>query len=199
MTLSTVGIGCHEASDGREALRKIHDREFDLIILDLELPSLSGKELIKHVTTDVIPVIVLTVRDSIADKIHLFEDGAIDYMVKPFDPMELLLRIKSALKRIPSNHSVLRVGPVDIDCKRRSVSNTKGEIALTTKEFDLLCFFARNQDTALSRNQILASVWGYDAEVATRTVDIHVGRLRSKIPELRLSTLHRSGYRLEST
>ncbi len=199
MTLSTAGMEYCEAACGEMALQLIQEQSYDLILLDLGLPIISGHELIRHIDTSTVPVIVLTVRNDIADKIRLFENGAIDYIVKPFDPMELLLRIKSALKRIGPIHGVLWIDRIAIDSDSRIVSVPEGKIDLTPKEFDLLLYLAQNQGVALSRDRILEKVWGYDSDVATRTVDIHVGRLRSKIPRLLIKTLHRSGYRLEET
>jgi DNA-binding response OmpR family regulator len=200
MTLATASIECRQVARGEDALKVLQDRSADLVLMDLGLPGMSGLELITRIDTESTPVIVMTVRNQVADKVRLFENGAVDYIVKPFDPMELLVRVRSALRRNGVRrvgHERLSIGPVTIDQSSRTVALRDEVIDLTPREFDLLLHFAVNRGIALTRESILEHVWGYDADVSTRTVDIHVGRIRTKVPGLQITTLHRTGYRLE--
>lgn len=197
MTLKTTEIAYCEAADAPHATQLLRENRFDLILMDLSLPRGSGYELTRDIDTDMTPVIVLTARTSIADKVRLFTDGAVDYITKPFDPMELVLRIKAALRRTTRAGETRSVGSLLIDPVGRTVTEDGKSIRLTPREFDLLLYLSEHQGVALSRERIIVDVWGYDAETSTRTVDVHIGRLRACLPQLKITTIQRTGYRLE--
>jgi len=192
-----------EAGDGESALELAHTQQPDLMVLDIMLPNLDGWEVCKRLRKEgnELPIIMLTARDDDVDKIVGLEIGADDYMTKPFNPRELVARVKAVLRRTeaqPKQPRVITVGPMCLDRARREATIGERELELRTKEFDLLATFAENEGLVLSREQILKLVWGYDFYGDSRTVDVHVARLREKLGEacITIETVWGIGYKL---
>lgn len=183
---------------GKEAKDAINNPP-DLWILDIMLPDIDGYQLIKEIklTTPNIPVIFISARDADIDRVLGLELGSDDYLAKPFLPRELIIRTKNLLERVyGSDYPVLDIPPYTIEEKSRRVKLEDNIIDLTSKEFDLLLYFAENQGIALSREQILESIWGSDYFGTDRVVDDLIRRLRKKMPELRIETIYGYGYRM---
>lgn len=170
--------------------------DYDLVILDINLPDGSGYDLIKVIKDKKIPIIILSAFDQLENKIKGFELGADDYLTKPFESIELIMRIKSILRRSKTEVDIITFGSTKIDFYQRLVTRENQIIELTNKEFDLLKYFILNKNYALSRAQILSDVWGFEYVGNTRTVDIHVQRIRAKL-DFNLKTIYGYGYRLE--
>lgn len=198
MNLTMAGYDTLEAADGEEALELINTEKIDLIILDIMMPKYDGFELLPKIASKDIPTIVLTAKDRLQDKIKGLEMGADDYITKPFEAIELLARIKSVLRRAgkEKNKAIIDDG-LEIYLDQRKVLRQGKEIELTCKEFDLLRILVENKGCALSRDRLLEVVWGYDFEGNTRTVDMHIQRLRSKLGTDKIKTIYKFGYRLE--
>lgn len=174
------------ASDGREGLEFANTYPYDLILLDLMLPSMSGVEVLQRIrrTNQYVPILVLTARDSLEDKVKLFETGADDYLTKPFAFAELLVRVKALLRRGPVNRaSTLRVGELELDRLTQQVKRGGKRIDLTAKEYSLLEYLMQNPDRVLSRNMIIEHVWDQSFDGITNIVDVYVRHLRTKIDE----------------
>ncbi len=203
--LRKEGFDVSCAADGTSAVEKIKQANASLVVLDLMLPGMSGFDVCKQVrqTSDV-PIIMLTARDEDIDKIVGLELGADDYLTKPFNPRELVARVKAILRRADGSSkpagdaAVIRVGALSIDKQRREVKVGDTEITLRTKEFDLLATLAENAGIVLTREQLLDRVWGYNFYGETRTVDVHVQHVRAKIADSGLSivTVRGVGYKL---
>jgi len=202
--LEKAGFRVASAGDGEEGLRQVFAARPDALVLDLMLPGVNGLEVLREVRgeplTHDLPVLVLTARSAEMDKLLGFEHGADDYLTKPFSPRELVARVKALVRRArPSGMaSAIVSGTLTVDLDAREVRLADARLELTPREFDLLAFFARHPNRALSRDELLRKVWGYDYVGETRTVDVHVRRLREKIPELAPSilTVKTLGYRL---
>ena len=177
-------VQCH---DGREGLDKAMSEIFDLIILDVMLPSLNGLEVLRRLRqVSAIPVIMLTAKDEIMDKVLGLDIGADDYMTKPFAIEELLARIRTALKNIPVFKDILNIlsiGELTIDLDQHMVTFNNNSIDLTKTEFDLLKFLVENRNIVLTRNKIIDKVWGYEYMGDTNVVDVYIRYLRSKIDD----------------
>lgn len=198
-TISIVGYECEISSDGNEAVSRILEKHYDLILLDVMLPGIDGFEVIQRVRGKEIPVIFLTAMQNVSDKVRGLRLGAEDYIVKPFEAVELLARIEVVLRRYNKGRSVLKYEDIVVDIDRHSVTKENEDIALTPKEFDVLVFFLQNMDIALTRERLLSAVWGYEFEGESRTVDIHVQQVRRKLGlQNKLITIPKLGYRLES-
>jgi DNA-binding response OmpR family regulator len=203
MYLEKEGYRVETASDGATALEHIQTREPALIVLDLMLPELDGFEVCRRTRAKSdVPIIMLTARDEDVDKIVGLELGADDYLTKPFNPRELVARVKAILRRsersFRANEQPLHVADLTIDPARREVSVAGEPITLRAKEFDLLQAFAENKGIVLTREQLLNKVWGYDFYGETRTVDVHVAHLRKRLKGSRVSieTVTGVGYKL---
>lgn len=200
--LSNEGFGVETASNGQEALAKINRLHLDLLILDLMMPQVDGWEVCRRVRRDSeVPIIMLTARADDVDKIVGLELGADDYVTKPFNPRELVARVKAVLRRTSQagpTTAVVEVGDLHIDPARREVTVAGTEIKLRMKEFDLLLALARQVGVVLTREMLLSGVWGYDYFGESRTVDVHVTWLRSKIvgSTARIETVRGVGYKL---
>jgi DNA-binding response OmpR family regulator len=193
-------------SSGGDVLPAVRRAPPDLVILDLMLPGVDGLQvcqaLRKEPSTAAIPIIMLTARDEEADRIRGLELGADDYVTKPFSPRELVARVAALLRRVerPAQSApVLTYGPVTIDVDRHRVQAGDEEVRLTAKEFLLLKYLVEHRGRVLSRDVLLTDVWGYQYTGGTRTVDVHVRRLREKLPVLHtaIATVKQFGYRLE--
>jgi DNA-binding response OmpR family regulator len=203
--LRQEGFRIISAEDGLAALEKIEKEQPDFIVLDLMLPKLNGWEVCKRVRAQSdLPILMLTARDDDIDKIVGLELGADDYMTKPFNPRELVARVKAILRRtdprrLTSQPPLTRIQNLTIDPARRVVKVDDREIDLRTKEFDLLLALAENKGYVLSREKLLEIVWGFDCYGETRTVDVHIAHLRHKLKgsEAAIETVWGIGYRLE--
>ena len=203
--LEKEGYRTFEASEGVKGLDILKKEKVDLTILDIMLPELNGIEVLKRIKGDSktsgIPVIMLTAKGEETDKIVGLELGADDYITKPFSPKELVARIKALLRRVEKpveKTDTLKYGELIMDISRHEVKVKEKEIELTAKEFGLLEELLRNKGRVLTRDTLLNNVWGYDYFGNTRTVDVHIRRLREKIPLLEKSiiTVKQLGYKL---
>jgi DNA-binding response OmpR family regulator len=200
--LGNEGFQVEEAYDGRQALDKARSLNPDLIVLDLMMPGMDGLTVCKELRkTSSVPVIILTARDDDVDKIVGLEVGADDYVTKPFNPRELVARVKAVLRRTQNAvapDAVLEVGDVRLDPARREVSVAGKPITLRAKEFDLLTAFMRHEGVVLDRERLLSLVWGQDFYGDTRTIDVHVAWLRDKLSgaTARVQTVWGVGYKL---
>jgi len=203
--LTREGHHTLEAADGPSARGVIEEGELDLVVLDIMLPGTDGLELCRWIRgRSKLPVIMLTARGEEADRIVGLELGADDYVTKPFSPRELAARVRSVLRRTGSTGATvdtLHFGDVELERETRDVRKSGAAVRLTAKEFDLLWFLASHPRRVFSRDQLMASVWGYTAALDTGTVTVHIRRLREKIeadpsqPEF-LETVWGIGYRL---
>ena len=198
---ATLALGGHTSQwcpDGIQALPMIESGDFGLVLLDVMLPGLDGFAIMAQLKSQELPVIFLSAMQQVEDKVRGLRLGAEDYISKPFEPLELLARIEVVLRRRGRGTNILEYGDVRQELDSRTVTLRGEPVALAPKEFELLRVFLQNQNLALSREKLLAMVWGYEFVGESRTVDIHVQRLRQKL-ELadRLVTLPRVGYRLE--
>lgn len=195
LNLSLVGHECAQVFDGEAALERALSEKFDLLILDVMLPGLSGFEIIGQID---IPVIFVTARASAEDRIRGLKLGADDYIVKPFEILELVERVKAVLRRTKGESSVFEFDGIRVEFDNRRVFKDGGEVILKPKEFDLLSALVTNRNLALSREKLIELVWDFDYDGDTRTVDVHVQKLRQKLGIAeRLKTVYKTGYRLE--
>lgn len=170
----------------------------DLILLDVMIPGIDGFSLIEKIKKYNIPVIFVTDKESVLDRVKGLRLGAEDYIVKPFETIELLARIEVILKRYNKDNHKIKFKNVEVDTNKRIVKLNDKEVYLTAKEYDLLILFLQNRNMALSREQILDRVWGFEYVGETRTVDIHVQRIREKLDlKNSIKTVFKVGYRLE--
>ncbi len=187
-----------QAFDGNEAMEILDSRgDLDLVILDVMLPYMSGMEIIEYI--DQIPVMFVTARDGIQDKLKGLTSGAEDYLVKPFDMLELVARVNLILKRYKKDTTLFELLDVQVDMVSQKVLKAQVEVELTPQEWSLLEVLIRNINIALSREKLLNMAWGYDFEGDARTVDVHIVKLRKKLGwEDQIKTLYKLGYRLET-
>ena len=196
-TLSLVGHICHSAFDGKEALECLADKRFDLMILDIMLPKEDGFSVMRQAKGQ--PTIFLTARDSLNDRMTGFSLGADDYIIKPFEMLEMLARVEAVLRRTQTSASTFQLDKVLINFDSRQVYREQELLELTPKEYELLEVLVKNRNIALARERLLELVWGYDFEGETRTVDVHIQKLRKKTGwENRIKTVYKMGYRLEA-
>jgi DNA-binding response OmpR family regulator len=203
--LEKAGFAVELLASGRDALSAITARPPDLVVLDLMLPHVDGLEICRAARaseqTAAIPIIMLTARAEESARIVGLELGADDYIAKPFSPSELVARVRALLRRAhrqPVFASTLKYGPIVVDAERHTVSSNGKNVALTAKEFLLLEYMLRHRGRVLSRDILLTDVWGYKYTGGTRTVDVHVRRLREKLSSLgeALVTVKQFGYKL---
>lgn len=193
--MKLVGHECVCCSDGRQGKKILAEESFDLILLDVMLPEISGFDFISQVKDT--PVIFVTAKGELEDKLKGLSLGAEDYIVKPFEMLELIARVNVVLRR-REREEIIRIGKVGVNLKRRTVTLENQEIMLTPQEYNLLEVFIRNKNIALSRDKLLELAWGYDYEGETKTVDVHVQKLRKKLGlEKEIKTINKLGYRLE--
>ncbi len=195
LNLTLVGHKCEQVFDGAAALERALSGEHDLVILDVMLPGLSGFEIIGQIKT---PVIFVTARVSVEDRLRGLKLGADDYIVKPFEILELVERVKAVLRRTKGESETFEFDGIRVEFDTRRVYKDGIEVILKPKEFDLLSAFITNRNLALSREKLIELVWDFDYEGDTRTVDVHVQKLRQKLGITdRLKTVYKMGYRLE--
>lgn len=200
LELTHEGYQVEKAMDGRDGLEKIKTRPFDLILLDVMLPGINGVEVLRRIRqTSEVPVILLTARDSVVDKVTGLDAGADDYVTKPFAIEELLARVRMTLRKNKSvRNTMLTAGQCQLDIILRNCSVNGVDIELTKKEFDLLQALMENKNHILSREILLEKIWGYEFDGTTNAIDVYIRHLRQKIEEpfnLRLITAIRGiGY-----
>ena len=198
MSLTAAGYSCDCLSSGTAAADAVGERRYDLILLDVMLPGIDGFELMEYIAPLEIPVIFITARDAVKDKIKGLKLGADDYIVKPFEIAELLARVATVLRRYHKTESRIVVGDVKVDTQSRVVTRDGKPVPLTAKEYALLLLFLQNKNIALFRETIYERVWESDYMGDSRTVDLHVQRLRKKLGwQERITAVYKVGYRLE--
>ena len=198
MSLTKAGYECKCAFDGIEAADILETERFDLILLDVMLPGADGFELMEYIRHLDMPVIFITAKNMVEDRVRGLKMGAEDYIVKPFEIIELLARVETVLRRYNKLGRMLEVGDLSIDTRSMTVRRGGEEISLTRKEYELVLLFARNPGTALYRETIYERVWGSDYFGDSRTIDLHVQRVRKKAGwEDKLQSVYKVGYRLE--
>ena len=198
MTLARMGYTCQMAFDGLKAAELLEKNEYDLVLLDIMLPGADGYELIDFIRPTGIPVIFISAKTTVADRVKGLHLGACDYIVKPFAPEELLARVENVLRLSGRGQALLKAGDVTVDVGIRQVKKAGQEVALTPTEYHLLLVLLHNKNIALYRDTLYERVWGRDAELDTRTLDIHIHRLRKKLGwQQMIRTIPRVGYRLE--
>jgi DNA-binding response OmpR family regulator len=198
MNLQLVNYATTEVYDGLSALEAVKRDKFDLILLDVMIPQLDGFSLMERIQPYRIPVIFLTAKNSVYDKVSGLKLGADDYIVKPFEAIELLARIETVLRRYGKDDRVMQMQSVRIDLDKREVTKQGEPVELTPKEYDLLVVLFKNKNIALSREQFIDKVWGSDYYGETRTVDMHIKSLRKKLDlQDHIKTIYKMGYRLE--
>ena len=197
MNLNITGYETIPMYDGQEVLDYLSSAgTADLAIVDVMMPKVDGFSLLASLMQHQIPVIFLTARGDLESKIKGLTGGAEDYIVKPFEMLELLVRIEKVLSRFGKAEEVLELDGVTLDMQKRRVIRGGEILSLTPIEYDLLCSLARNKNIALSREKLLHEIWGFDFEGETRTVDVHVASLRKKTG-VRIVAVPKVGYRLE--
>lgn len=198
MNLFEAGYFCDCAFDGMTAVNMLDENRYDLILLDILLPEVDGYEVMEYVKPLNIPVIFLTAKASVEDRVKGLKLGADDYLVKPFEIVELLARVEAVLRRYNLSQSIIEIGDITIDTKARIVKRENQEILLTKKEYELLIFFINNKNIALFRDKIYEKIWGGYYMGDSRTVDLHIQRLRKKLGwEQLIVAVYKIGYRLE--
>ena len=199
MTLKGAGYRCDWAPDGDRAADLAGAGIYDLALVDVMLPGSDGFALLEYCQTLDLPVIFVTARGAVADRVRGLHAGAEDYIVKPFDAAELLARVETVLRRFHKTEALITLAGVTVDPRARQVWKDGEEIALNPKEYDLLLLFLRNPNAALYRDTIYEKVWGGELAYGSKTVDLHVQRLRKKVGwEETLRAVHKVGYRLEA-
>ena len=200
-TLAAVGYESAIVSDGAEAVETVSRNcaKWDIVLLDVMLPTMDGFEVMRHIAPLGVSVIFLTAMQNVLDKVNGLKLGAEDYIVKPFEALELLARIEVVLRRTGKISTTLNYGDICVDTSAHTVTKGGVPVALTPKEIDVLVFFLRNRDIAVTRERLLGAVWGYEFAGESRTVDIHIQQIRKKLGlHDCLVTIPKLGYRLES-
>lgn len=209
MNLTEAGYHCTSVQDGLTALNRIESEKFDLILLDIMLPGVNGYDIMEYIRPLEIPVIFITAKHEVKDRVKGLKLGADDYLVKPFDVVELVARVEAVLRRYNKTERQLSAGDVVVDIEARMVTKGGRPVELTNKEFGLLVLFIKNKNVALFRETLYEKVWEGEYYGDSRTVDLHVQRLRRKMgwePNLmgmddgnepRLVAVYKVGYRLE--
>lgn len=198
LNLSAAGYQCMAVQNGLEAITIIERDSFDLILLDVMLPGADGYDIMDYIRPMEIPVIFITAKHEVRDRVKGLKLGADDYIVKPFDIVELIARVEAVLRRYNKTERILSVGDVVVDVEARRVMKGKRPVILTNKEFGLLVLFMKNKNVALFRETLYEKVWEGEYFGDSRTLDLHVQRLRKKLKwEQQLVAVYKVGYRLE--
>ena len=194
--LEKAGYSCECVYDGKAAADLLEEKRYDLILLDIMLPEIDGYELLEYVREFEIPVIFITAKYSLEDKVKGLRAGADDYITKPFELAELTARVESVLRRYHKGQDKIKLAGLDIDMESRTVKRDGTDIELTMKELEL---FLRNRNIALFRDRIYEEVWGGEYDPESRTVDVHIQRLKKKLDlEGVIVSVRKIGYRLEA-
>ena len=197
--LESEGYRTFEAYNGKEALAILDREDVHLVLLDVMLPGADGFELMEYIRPLEIPVIFLTAKNAVTDRVKGLKMGAEDYIVKPFEIIELLARVEVVLRRYNKLNHIIEIAGLTIDTRSMVVRRGSEEIQLTNKEYELLLLFAQNPGVALYRETIYERVWGGEYLCGSRTVDLHVQRMRKKVGwDNILVAIHKVGYRLEA-
>jgi two-component system copper resistance phosphate regulon response regulator CusR len=202
--LESAGYAVDAAGDGNTGVEMVHATEYDLIILDLNLPDIDGLQVLQKIRNRKVspPVLILSARDAVDDRVKGLELGADDYLVKPFAFVELLARVRALLRRGQPTPERLQVGDLQLDCIRRKVTRSNENIELAPKEFSILEYMMRNRGRPLSRTMIVEHVWDMDYDGLTNIVDVYIRHLRSKIddrfPTKMIHTVRGIGYMLDT-
>lgn len=198
LNLDLAGYDSRQAFDGNTALIAFATFSPNLVLMDITLPDMEGFDLMSQCKAKKLPVIFLTARSGLSDKVKGLKMGADDYIVKPFEAMELLARIEAVLRRNGNTIEVTQFEDLEINTEERSVKKSGISIEMTIKEYELMLLLIKNRNKALTREKILELVWGYDYIGETRTVDIHIQKIRRKLGwEEQIKTVYKYGYRLE--
>ncbi len=196
--LSANNYSCTQVYDGLQAANLLENNTYDLILLDIMLPEINGYELLDYIKPLNIPVIFITAKGSLEDRVKGLTQGAEDYIVKPFQVVELLARVNVVLRRFNKASSLLEFGDLKVNTETKLVTKAGVTVDLTPKEFELLVLFMRNVNLTLFRENIYETIWGGDYYGDTRTLDLHIQRLRKKTGLGKsLKTAYKVGYRLE--
>lgn len=198
INLTRMGYDCSVAHNGKVAADLIEDNTYDLILLDIMLPEIDGYELIKYIEPTSTPVIFITAKGSLKDRVKGLHMGADDYIVKPFETEELIARVESVLRRVGKGKTLFEIDNVKIDIIQRTVKKDDQPVLLTVKEFDLLVMLVQNKNIVLYRERLYEKVWSEEWQGNTRTIDLHIQRLRKKLDWAdKIQTVYKLGYRLE--
>lgn len=199
MNLTKAGYQCKCAFDGQEAADMMAAEKFDLFLLDIMLPKINGYELLEYAQTLNTPVIFITAMGTVENKVKGLKKGADDYISKPFEIVELLARVETVLRRYNKAEKIIKILDIEVDTESRTVMQNGLQVILTLKEFELLLLFIRNKNIALYRDVIYESVWEGEDMGESRTVDLHVQRLKRKLHwENKIVAVYKVGYRLEA-
>lgn len=198
LNLSAAGYSCVAVQDGLTAIEEVEKDEFDLVLLDIMLPGADGYDVMEYIRPLKIPVIFISAKHEVKDRVKGLKLGADDYLIKPFDVVELVARVEAVLRRYNKTETKITIGDVNIDTEARRVTKAGRPVPLTSKEFDLLLLFAENRNVALFRENLYEKVWEDEYFSDSRTLDLHVQRLRRKLGwEHNLVAVYKVGYRLE--
>ena len=198
LNLSSSGYQCTTVQDGLEAIALLEKETYDLVLLDIMLPGADGYDIMDYIRPLRIPVIFITAKHEVKDRVKGLKLGADDYLVKPFDVVELVARVEAVLRRYHKSERIITVGDVVVDMEARQVTRAGRPVILTNKEFGLLVLFITNKNVALFRESLYEKVWEEDYYGDSRTLDLHVQRLRRKLGwEQNLVAVYKVGYRLE--
>ncbi|MCM1264406.1 MAG: response regulator transcription factor [Butyrivibrio sp.] len=198
LNLSSAGYHCTAVQDGLKAIELIEKNSYDLILLDIMLPGADGYDIMEYIRPLGVPVIFITAKHEVKDRVKGLKLGADDYLVKPFDVVELVARVEAVLRRYNKADQKLTAGDITVDVEARRVTKAGKHIELTNKEFGLLVLFMRNKNVALFREMLYEKVWEEEYFGDSRTLDLHVQRLRKKLGwENNLVAVYKVGYRLE--
>lgn len=198
LNLSQTGYHCTSVQDGLEAIDMIEKEKYDLILLDIMLPGADGYDIMEYIRPLKVPVIFITAKHEVKDRVKGLKLGADDYLVKPFEVVELVARVEAVLRRYNKTEKLLSAGDVIIDTEAHRVTKAGRPVELTNKEFGLLLLFMQNKNVALFRETLYEKVWEGEYFGDSRTLDLHVQRLRKKLGwEHSLVTVYKVGYRLE--
>lgn len=198
LSLSRAGYQCVCAGDGIEAASLIENHVFDLILLDIMMPGIDGFELMEYIKATGIPVIFLTAKNAVADRVKGLRMGAEDYIIKPFDILELLARVDGVLRRHGKLQTVLYIEDLEINTLSMQVRRNGRELSLTHKEYELLLLFVQNPGIVLSKTTIYERIWGGEYPETTRTVELHIQRMKKKLGwDQQIKPVYAMGYRLE--
>ncbi len=198
INLTAAGYHCKAVQDGLQAIELIEKEDFDLVLLDIMLPGADGYDIMEYIRPLKVPVIFITAKHEVKDRVKGLRLGAEDYLVKPFDVVELVARVEVVLRRFNKTQRLLQAGDVAVDAEARKLTRAGKPVVLTNKEYGLLVLFIQNKNVALFKETLYEKVWGDEYISDSRTLELHVQRLRKKMGwENNLVAVYKVGYRLE--